>query len=148
MNIIDNLKVENKLCYIMGDFNINLTNYGSHTETQDYIDAMFQHSFILLINKPTRNTTTTATVIYNIYSNDVLETNYVTHGIIYKDIYDHLPIFLLTKINDTVIETKVYNEQTTTTFKENIDQITWNDIYASRNPQKSYSKFLNEILFV
>ena len=72
----------------------------------------------------------------------------MTHGIIYKDIYDHLPIFLLTQINDTVIETNVYNEQTTTTFKENIDQITWNDIYASRNPQKSYSKSLNEILFV
>ena len=32
-----------KQCYMMGDFNINLINYGSHTETQDYIDAMFQH---------------------------------------------------------------------------------------------------------
>ncbi|KAK2181449.1 hypothetical protein NP493_397g00017 [Ridgeia piscesae] len=67
MNVIDYPKVENKQCYIMGDFNINLTNYGSHTETQDYIDAMFQHSFIPLINKPTRITTTTATVIDNIY---------------------------------------------------------------------------------
>ena len=46
MKIIDHLKVENKQCYIMGDFNINLINYGSHTETQDYIDAMFHHSFI------------------------------------------------------------------------------------------------------
>ena len=54
MNIIDNLKVETKHCYIMGDFSIHLTNYGSHTETQDYIDAMFQHSFIPHINKPTR----------------------------------------------------------------------------------------------
>ena len=67
MNVIDYPKVENKQCYIMGDFNINLTNYGSHTETQDYIDAMFQHSFIPLINKPTRITTTTAMVIDNIH---------------------------------------------------------------------------------
>ena len=37
-NIIDYLKVENKQCYVMGHFNIYLTNYGSHTETQDYID--------------------------------------------------------------------------------------------------------------
>ena len=153
MNIIDYLKVENKQYYIMGDFNINLTNYGSHTETQDYIDAIFQHSFIPLINKPTRITTTTATVIDNIYSNDILGTNYQTHGIIYTDISDHLPIFLLTKqINDTkvdtVIETRIYNEQATTTFKESIDQITWDEIYASKNPQESYSKFLNEIVFV
>ena len=54
MNIIDYLKVENKQCYILGDFNINLTNYGSHTKTQDYIYAIFQHSFIPLLNKPTR----------------------------------------------------------------------------------------------
>jgi hypothetical protein len=69
------------------------------------------------------------------------------------DISDHLPICLLTKqINDTkvdtVIETRIYNEQATTTFKESIDQITWDEIYASKNPQESYSKFLNEILFV
>ena len=83
INIIEKLKVENKQCYIMG-----------HMETQDYIDAMFQHSFIPLINKPTRTTTTTATVIDNIYSNDVLGTNYLLHGIIYSDISDHLPIFL------------------------------------------------------
>ncbi|KAK2186295.1 hypothetical protein NP493_206g01002 [Ridgeia piscesae] len=94
MNIIDYLQVENKQCYIMGDFNINLTNYGSHTETPDYIDAMFQHSFIPLINKPTRITTTTATVIDNIYSSDILGTNYHSHGIIYTDISYHLPIYV------------------------------------------------------
>ena len=81
MNIIDNHKVENKQYYIMGDFNINLTSYGSDTETQDYIDVMFQHAFIHLINKPTRRTTITATVIHNKYSNDVLGTNYMYHGI-------------------------------------------------------------------
>ena len=75
---------------------------------------MFQHSFIPLINKPTRITTTTATVIDNIYSNDILGTNYQSDGIIYTDISDHLPIFLLTKqINDTKvdteIETRIYN---------------------------------------
>ena len=61
--------------------------------------------------------------------------------------------FLLTKqINDTKVDTeiesRIYNEQATTIFKESIDQITWDEIYASINPQESYSKFLNEILFV
>ena len=123
MNIIDYLKFKNKQCYIMGDFNINLTNYGRHTETQYYTDAMFQHSFIPLINKPTRISTTTASVIDNIYSNDILGTNYQPYGIMYTDISDHLPIFVLTtQINDpkvdTVIETRIYNEQATTTLKE------------------------------
>ena len=46
------------------------------------------------------------------------------------------------------IETRIYNEQATTTFKESIHQITWDEMFASINPQESYSKFLNEILFV
>ena len=143
---IDHLVKQN---YIMGDFNINLINYGSHTETQDYIDAMFQHYFITLINKSTRIKTNTATVIDNIYSNDVLGTNYQLHGIMYTDISDHLPIFVLNKeSNGTVIMTRTYNEKATATFKESIDQTTWDDIYASRNPQESYSSFFKEILLV
>ena len=90
LNIIDYLQVENKQCYIMGDFNINLTNYGSHTETQDYIDAMFQHSFIPLINKPTRITTTTATVIDNIY----IAMIYLVQIISHMELFIH--IFLTT----------------------------------------------------
>ena len=82
---------------------------------------------------------------------DILSTNYQPHGIIYTDISDHLPIFLLTKqINDTkidtVMETRIYHEQAT--FKESIDQITWDELYAFKNPKESYSKFHNEILFV
>ena len=69
------------------------------------------------------------------------------HIISYTDISDHLPI-ITKQINDTkvdtVIQTRIYNEQTTSTFKQSIDQITWDDIYAFRNPQESYSKFLNE----
>ena len=151
INIIQTLKVDNKQCYIMGDFNINLLNYGSHTETQDYIDAMFQQAFIPLISKPTRITATTATVIDNIYSNDLIGANYQLHGIIYTDISDHLPIFLLTKHTDSTkvemtIATRLYNAQTTATFKESIDKICWDDVYACRDPQECYSVFINEIL--
>ena len=147
INIIQTLKVENKQYYIMGDFNINLLN----TETQDHKDAMFQHAFIPLISKPSRITPTTATVIDNIYNNDILGANYQVHGIIYTDISDHLLIFLVTKSTnitkvDTTIETTIYNAQTIATFNDSIDQICWDEVDAYRDPQESYSIFLNEIL--
>ena len=67
----------------------------------------------------------------------------------YTDISDRLQIFVLNKeSNGTVIKTRTYNEQATATFKESIDQTTWDDIYASRNPQESYSSFFKEILLV
>ena len=100
MNIVEILKVENKQRYIIGYFNINVINYGSHTETQDYIDAMLQHPFIPLINKPTRITTTTATVLYiaMIYLVQIIS----NMEVFVTDISDQLSIFLLTKqITDT-----------------------------------------------
>ena len=150
VKIIHSLKIENKQCYIMGDFNINLLNYDHHMETHDYVDTMFSNSLIPQITKPTRITPTTATLIDNIYSNDILGEYNQLHGILYTDISDHLPIFLLTKLNndikdDVTIETRIYNDQTIASFKSMIDTICWNDVYASEDPQKSYTSFLKKM---
>ena len=66
INTIHTLKIENKQCYIMGDFNINLLNCDHHMETHDYVDTMFSNSLIPQITKPTRITPTTATIIDSI----------------------------------------------------------------------------------
>ena len=52
-----------------------------------------------------------ATLIYNISSNDLMGNNNQINGILYADISDHLPIFVLTKRNsdlndDITIETR------------------------------------------
>ena len=65
----------------MGDFNINLLNYDHHMETHDYVDTMFSNSLIPQITKPTRITPTTAKLIYNIYSNDILGEYNQLHGL-------------------------------------------------------------------
>ena len=54
----------------MGDFNIDLLNMSTHQSTNDYIDINFTNSFLPLITKPTRITSTTATLIDNIFSYD------------------------------------------------------------------------------
>ena len=91
----------------MGDFNINLLNYDTHQETRNYVDTMFSNACIPLISRPTRITPTTATLIDNIYSNDLMGNNNQINGILYADISDHLPIFVLTKrtndLNDDII---------------------------------------------
>ena len=68
----------------------------------------------------------------------------------YTHISDHLPIFILTKLNndtkyDVTIETRIYNDQTIALFKSIIDTICWNDVYASEDPPKSYTSFLKKI---
>ena len=43
----------NKLLFIMGDFNINLLDYASHTPTSDFINNFFSHSLLPCIHHPT-----------------------------------------------------------------------------------------------
>ena len=41
--ICDKLRNENELCYLLGDYNINLLNVDTHTSTADFSDAMFSN---------------------------------------------------------------------------------------------------------
>ena len=58
-------KNENKLVYIMGDFNINLLNEDIHVQMADFINTLSSYSMYPSITKPTRITTKSATLIGN-----------------------------------------------------------------------------------
>ena len=40
---MEKISKENKLIFLMGDFNISLLNYESHGETNDFINTMISH---------------------------------------------------------------------------------------------------------
>ena len=93
--VLSTISFENKLSYIMGDFNINIINE-DHQATSDFINLMNSNSLYPVISKPTRVTPTTATLIDNIFSNN-LEFN-MNSGILYADLTDHFPIFQITQL--------------------------------------------------
>ena len=45
--LLDKLQKDNKLCYILGDMNINILNQETHTKTGQFVDIMFSNSFCL-----------------------------------------------------------------------------------------------------
>ena len=69
VNILESLKPHNQSCYIMGDYNIDLLKHSTHNPTSEFLYLMFSNSFIPLMNKPTRVTHKTATLIDNIFTN-------------------------------------------------------------------------------
>ena len=77
----------------MGDYNIDLMKHISHNPTSEFLDLMFSNSFIPLINKPTRVTSKTATIIDNIFTNEYKNENKYMTGILTTDISDYYPIF-------------------------------------------------------
>ena len=78
----------------MGDFNVNLLDYASHTPTSDFVKN-FSHSLLPCIHHPTRVSEHRASVIHNMYTN-VTNAN-ITSGNIVMQISDHFPQFLILK---------------------------------------------------
>ena len=87
---------ENKSYFLVGDFNINLINSENHTATTNFVELLFSFDMYPLINKPTRISFDTATLIDNIFTNSYRDN---LTGILINDISDHFPIF-------TVIQTE------------------------------------------
>ena len=91
LEIQDNISNENKIAYLMGDYNINLLNFIAHQKTNDFVDNAISQGFIPHITKPTRTTSHSATLIDHLYSNHN-HPNYES-GIIITDVADHFGIF-------------------------------------------------------
>ena len=56
---------------LLGDFNINLLDYEKHSGVSDFYDLITSYGFRPLILQPTRVTKTSATLIDNIFINDL-----------------------------------------------------------------------------
>ena len=62
-SIMSIISKENNHCYLMGDFNSNLLHYENHIPTQEFMNSLFSHLFLPLINRPTCLTAHSATLI-------------------------------------------------------------------------------------
>ena len=87
--LLSNPLLQNKHCFLMGDFNIDLLKYREDNFSQDFFDTLLSFSFIPLINRPTRFSPHSGTLIDNIFSNVERETD---SGVILSDISDHFLI--------------------------------------------------------
>ena len=89
---LTNATKENQLYFVTGDFNLNWLGFHQSSEIRKYLNNMFESGVIPLINRPTRVTTSSATLIDNIFTNCVFDTS-LKNGIIKTSISDHFAIF-------------------------------------------------------
>ena len=90
-SIID--KFKNDKCIIFGDLNLDLLKYDSCSNVQNFVNINFEKHFFPAINKPTRVTNHSATVIDHIWFNSI-DDNELNNRIVLSDISDHFGIFL------------------------------------------------------
>ena len=90
--ILCKLESEKKYVYITGDFNCN--TLVSNTSTEEFKNILSSNHFYPLINRPTRITKSSATLIVNIYCNMPNISNARAAGLLHAHISDDKGIFL------------------------------------------------------
>lgn len=139
---------ENKLCYLMGDFNIDALKIGQNDVSDSFVNQLLSSSFHPLITRPTRITQSSATLIDNILTNKFEHNN--VNGVLFTDLSDHLPVFTIEK------NSKCYKKKTAimsrNTKDENIDRlidklgkITWEELHHSWDPNICYDIFYDKL---
>ena len=134
----------------MGDYNIDLLTTTQHNNLR-FINILQSNAFYPHINKPTRISNTSQTLIDNIFSNVYFNS---TNGILYSDISDHLPIFVVCNQENELksMQNNInYHRKET---QANIDSLNielaqeeWQDVYDENEVNKSYDNFINKLLF-
>ena len=131
----------------MGDFNLYLLHYTTHSPTQEFIDSLFSYGFYPLISKPTRITSHSATLIDNIFTNEPAT---CTHScIVLNDISDHMPVVasfiddLLPMHQEKVVK-RSFGVNNLNKFHELLSQVDWNNKLIPTDANTSYNAFTNE----
>ena len=143
VDLMDRIVKENKICYLAGDYNINLLNHDTHQLTAEFLNIMYSNSFIPLINRPTRVTEHSATLIDNVFTNGLTSIINSLQGILISDITDHFPVFTINrnftcKETEAVLVKRSYSDRNKQHFLQLISDLDWNEIYNCCDTQQAF----------
>ena len=144
-------KLGRQQCYIMGDFNLDLLKHEKHPPTEQFLDMMYANAYIPLINRPTRITKETSTLINNIFTNiyDIKDSLYSC--ILQTDISAHYIVFQLSEsdiINSQKNEynlVRVANADRIAQYVQSIQNTDWTFLDTYQHCQYYFSKFLTKL---
>ena len=150
-NLTGKIKKQEKPLFLTGDFNINSLDYSRNIFVRDFFNLVFQNGIFPVINRPTRVTKTSATVIDHILTNTIIDWQ-LQSGIVKTDISDHFAVFSLIKtdleqsnIKNIVIKRDI-NENSIEHFKFLFNSIDWNLVTQTSTPNDSYNIFLDKFV--
>ena len=155
-SVLSTISRENKISFLLGDYNIDLLKEEDHRQTKDFIDLIYSYTFFPVINRPTRITRESATIIDNIITNSMCQHSC---SIFVADVSDHLPICLNTNLklvsNSTELSNKpkYYHKRCFTddnihklTYK--LSAINWDEVLnedISSDANNMYNLFLGQL---
>ena len=153
-------KTFDKTCFLVGDLNLNLIDYQSDAKVRDFVNLIFQYSWVPTVNKPSRVTKNNATLIDYIISNSINDQENLT-GILKTDIfwsfsnfyyfYETDLILAIKKVTIRERERERVRErewQMQARFKNSdiLFEVDCGNLYSISNPNDGYKYFLKVFL--
>ena len=141
-------KTTDKICFVVGDLNLNLIDYQSNAKVRHFVNLIFQHSLVPIVNKPTRVTKNNATLIDYIITNSFMDQENLT-GISKTDIFDHFPIFTVSvkhrldsSDKKVTVRKRIINADSIQEFRDILSEVDWGNLNSISNPNGAYEYFL------
>ena len=148
-DILNTVQKERKICYFLGDLNIDILQYENHKPTVTCLENLYTYSVFPLITKPTRITNESATLIDHVLTNNFDVNSKHMQGILCKSISDHYAIFHVAgnAENDsrggdiTPVLQRNYCQRNVNKFINEVKEIEWSGVTEIDDAQLAYSAF-------
>ena len=149
-NCLDHIVSENKNCYISGDFNLDILSYNSDPKITNFVNNFYANNMFPLIDRPTRITANSATILDNIFTNVL--TKKINSGVCVTDITDHYPIFQITNsldikhISPKSFCSRSFSQVNINCFKNHLQLTNWDQVLEETSPVNAYNKFFDKFM--
>jgi hypothetical protein len=144
LDIMNIINTERKHGIIMGDMNVDLLKYDTHTKTNDYLESIFSFGFSPVITLPTRLASSSATLIDHIYTNRTQSTN---SGIVITDVADHFGVFHITKRkkpSESAVnkQARYFSQNNCEKFRTYLEKTNFDPVLHIQCPNEAYNIFI------
>ena len=130
---------------ILGDFNCNIANRQNNC-TKKFLELSEKHDLKILINIPTRITSTTLTTIDNIMTSDLRPS---IQYVIPAPISDHCMILKTIDLNSNERHHKSsyrsYRPEKIEAFKSKLKETNWDNVLKENNPSEAFENYFKKI---
>ena len=135
---------------IVGDMNLDLLKYETHSMTSEYLDQMVAYGMLPGITRPTRIKHSSATLIDHIfYKGENIDFGILTSELAGSHGYtDHFPVFCTIKLYEPVKATvtrttiRYFTQSGHSKRKESLKKETWEEVLRESEPNAAFESFL------
>lgn len=143
-NILDSCNDKKLETIILGDFNLDILQFGIIPNANKYIELLFANGFLQTVTRPTRISLNTATCIDHVITNKIYN-SYDTTLIVSK-ISDHLPIVYtrdagMVGTPPPVTASRNFSAENINKFKLSLGGLNWGGVLAELATQPAYDAF-------